>query len=182
MAVGGDSSGGNLAAAVTLLARDRGGPAFVHQLLVYPNTDHQACTDSMRDMTDRHFFNPTAVEWYWGLYLASPEDGASPLASPLRAADLSGLPPATVITAEYDPLRRHAARFLHHDRRAGHGEERGGRLRGPPPRGVRMTAPGPEISGREDMMASQAHDRARPPGRTERTGCTRSTAPQAPIS
>lgn len=105
MAVGGDSSGGNLTAAVTLLARDRGGPEFVHQLLVYPNTDHQAGTDSMRDMTDQHFFNPAAVEWYWGLYLASPEDGANPLASPLRAADLSGLPPATVITAEYDPLR-----------------------------------------------------------------------------
>jgi acetyl esterase len=105
MAVGGDSSGGNLTAAVTLLARDRGGPAFVHQLLVYPNTDYQARTGSMKDMTDKHFFNPEAVEWYWGMYLASPEDGANPLASPLRADDLGGLPPATVITAEYDPLR-----------------------------------------------------------------------------
>ncbi len=111
MAVGGDSSGGNLAAAVTLLAKDRGGPAFVHQLLVYPNTDYQAGTDSMRDMSDQHFFNRRAVEWYWGMYLAAPRDGADPLASPLRATDLTGLPPATVITAEYDPLRDEGERY-----------------------------------------------------------------------
>jgi acetyl esterase len=105
LAVGGDSSGGNLAAAVTLLARDRSGPAIAHQLLVYPNTDYQSGTASMRELDDPHFFNPKSVEWYWGLYLAEPGDGADPLASPLRSADLSGLPPATVITAEYDPLR-----------------------------------------------------------------------------
>ncbi len=105
LAVGGDSAGGNLAAAIALLARDRGGPALVHQLLVYPNTDYQADTPSMREMTDEHFFNPNSVRWYWGHYLADPRDGASPLASPLRAGDLTGLPAATVITAEYDPLR-----------------------------------------------------------------------------
>ena len=105
IAVGGDSSGGNLAAAVALMARERGGPAITHQLLVYPNTDYQAGTPSMRDCSDEYFFNPASVRWYWGLYLATPEDGASPLASPLRASDLSGLPDATVITAEYDPLR-----------------------------------------------------------------------------
>ncbi len=105
VAVGGDSSGGNLAAAVALMARERGGPAITHQLLVYPNTDYQADTPSTRDISDEYFFNPASVRWYWGLYLASPEDGASPLASPLRADDLSGLPAATVITAEYDPLR-----------------------------------------------------------------------------
>lgn len=115
LAVGGDSSGGNLAAAVALLARERGGPALAHQLLVYPNTDYQADTDSMREVIDQHFFNPTAIAWYWGMYLGSAADGASPLASPLRADDLSGLPPATVITAEYDPLRdegEHYARRL----------------------------------------------------------------------
>ncbi len=105
LAVGGDSAGGNLAAATALLARDRGGPALAHQLLVYPNTDYQADTPSMRQVTGERFFNPNSVRWYWRHYLASPQDGASPLASPLRAADLSGLPPATVITAEYDPLR-----------------------------------------------------------------------------
>jgi acetyl esterase len=105
VAVGGDSSGGNLTAAVTLLARERGGPRFVHQLLVYPNTDYQAATASMREMNDPHFFNPQGAEWYWGLYLASPQDGANPLASPLREPDLAGLPPATLISAECDPLR-----------------------------------------------------------------------------
>ena len=104
LAVGGDSSGGNLAAAVALYARDLGGPAVTHQLLVYPNTDHQADTPSMREIADEYFFNPASVRWYWGMYLAAPEDGANPLASPLRAGDLTGLPPATVITAEYDPL------------------------------------------------------------------------------
>jgi acetyl esterase len=105
LAVGGDSSGGNLAAAVALMARERGGPAIRHQLLVYPNTDYQADTPSMRDISDEYFFNPASVLWYWRLYLATPEDGASPFASPLRADDLSCLPAATVITAEYDPLR-----------------------------------------------------------------------------
>jgi acetyl esterase len=105
VAVGGDSSGGNLAIGVTLLARQRGGPRPVHQLLVYPNTQYGSDTASMRECQDEHFFNPNAVRWYWGLYLAAPEDGASPLASPLREPDLSGLPPATLITAELAPLR-----------------------------------------------------------------------------
>jgi acetyl esterase len=105
IAVGGDSAGGNLAAAVTLLARERGGPALAGQLLVYPNTDHEAGTQSLRDNGDPWLFNHHSVAWYWNHYLARPEDGRNPLASPLRAADLSGLPPALVITAEYDPLR-----------------------------------------------------------------------------
>lgn len=104
IAVGGDSAGGNLAAAVTLLARD-GGPRLAHQLLVYPNTDHGADTASRRECVDPLLFNRTSVDWYWDHYLRSDQDGADPLVSPLRAADLSGLPPATVITAEYDPLR-----------------------------------------------------------------------------
>ena len=112
LAVGGDSSGGNLAAAVALLARDHDdGPAITHQLLVYPNTDYRADTASMREMADEYFFNPASVRWYWGMYLAEPGDGLNPLASPLRAADLSGLPPATVITAEYDPLRDEAEQY-----------------------------------------------------------------------
>ncbi|PPK68354.1 alpha/beta hydrolase [Actinokineospora auranticolor] len=104
IAVGGDSAGGNLAAAVALAAREDG-PLLVHQLLVYPNTDHGSDTESLRESTDRYLFNLHSVAWYWDNYLADPADGANPLASPLRAADHSGLPPATVITAEYDPLR-----------------------------------------------------------------------------
>lgn len=105
IAVAGDSSGGNLAAAVALLAKERGGPRLIHQLLVYPNTDAAADTESMREITDELFFNIKSVKWYWGMYLNSAEDANNPLASPLRAADLSGLPPATIITAEFDPLR-----------------------------------------------------------------------------
>ncbi|MGX7828493.1 alpha/beta hydrolase [Actinokineospora sp. 24-640] len=110
IAVGGDSAGGNLAAAVTLLARDSG-PTLAHQLLVYPNTEYGADTESMRENTDRYLFNRTSVAWYWDNYLACPADGADPLASPLRAADLSGLPPATVLTAEFDPLRDEGERY-----------------------------------------------------------------------
>ncbi|MFJ8442117.1 alpha/beta hydrolase [Kitasatospora griseola] len=119
IAVGGDSAGGNLAAALTLAARERGGPALCHQLLVYPNTDHAADTPSVREHDDPLLFNRRSVAWYWGHYLADPADGADPLASPLRAASLAGLPPATVITAEYDPLRDEGEAYAHALRAAG---------------------------------------------------------------
>jgi acetyl esterase len=111
LAVAGDSAGGNLAAVTALLARDRGGPAIVHQLLAYPVTDHASDTPSLRDNDDPHLFNRHALAWYWGHYLASPADGANPLASPLRAPSLAGLPPATVITAECDPVRDQAEQY-----------------------------------------------------------------------
>ena len=106
LAVGGDSAGGNLAAAAALRARDSaGGPALAGQLLVYPNTDQTADDQSMRAADDPFLFNRHSVAWYRQYYLASPADAANPLASPLRAESLAGLPPALVITAEYDPLR-----------------------------------------------------------------------------
>jgi acetyl esterase len=105
VAVGGASSGGNLAAAVALLARERGGPRLSFQLLVYPPLDHRAETPSMRERPDPPFFSPEDVAWCWSHYLADAADGESPLASPLRAGSLRGLPPALVITAELDPLR-----------------------------------------------------------------------------
>lgn len=105
IAVGGDSAGGNLAAAVTLLAREDGDLPLAGQLLVYPNTDHRSHTNSLREGTDPYLFNATSVAWYWANYLATPEDGLNPLASPLRADSLAGLPPALIVTAEYDPLR-----------------------------------------------------------------------------
>ncbi|HEX3648852.1 MAG TPA: alpha/beta hydrolase [Pseudonocardiaceae bacterium] len=118
IAVGGDSAGGNLAAAITLLARDHG-PNLVHQLLVYPNTKHGSDTESMRQNTDTVLFNRKSVDWYWRHYLATPEDGANPLASPLRAASLAGLPPATVLTAEYDPLRDEGEQYAERLRDSG---------------------------------------------------------------
>ncbi|MGV9269016.1 aminotransferase class I/II-fold pyridoxal phosphate-dependent enzyme [Kitasatospora sp. NPDC003701] len=113
LAVGGDSAGGNLAAAVTLLARDQAGPAIAAQLLVYPNTDHLADTPSRRENHDPYFFNTRSVQWYWDNYLADAAAGGDPLASPLRAADHGGLPPALVITAEYDPIRDEGEAYAH---------------------------------------------------------------------
>ena len=104
LAVGGDSAGGNLAAGLALRAR-ADGPALAGQLLVYPNTDQLADDESMRTADDPFLFNRHSVAWYRQYYLADPGDAANPLASPLRAGSLAGLPPALVITAEYDPLR-----------------------------------------------------------------------------
>src|SRR5579863_2711802 len=104
LAVGGDSAGGNLAAATTLLARSDG-LALAGQLLVYPNTDQLAPAEPAPGADDPFLFNRHSVAWYRRHYLAGPGDAASPLASPLRAETLAGLPPALVITAEYDPLR-----------------------------------------------------------------------------
>jgi acetyl esterase len=114
LAVGGDSAGGNLAAAVALRARDDGdgtgedGDGAIRlagQILIYPNTDQLADDESTRAADDPFLFNRHSVAWYRQHYLASPEDAASPLASPLRASSLAGLAPALVITARYDPLR-----------------------------------------------------------------------------
>ena len=105
LAVGGDSAGGNLAAVVSLMARDRGAPRIAFQLLVYPVTDYSYDTASYRENADGYLLTKDAMMWFWNHYLREPGDGANPYASPLRAASLAGLPPAMVITAEYDPLR-----------------------------------------------------------------------------
>ncbi len=105
LAVGGASAGGNLAAGVALLARERAEPEIALQLLVYPPLDHRADNPSMPEALDPLFFGREDVEWCWSHYLADPEDGDNPLASPLRAHDLHGLPAALVITAGFDPLR-----------------------------------------------------------------------------
>ncbi len=105
VAVGGDSAGGNLAAVVALMARDRQGPSLVHQLLIYPVTDHAFGTDSYTENAEGYMLTLPMMEWFWNHYLADPDQGNDPLASPLRAGSLLGLPPATVITAEFDPLR-----------------------------------------------------------------------------
>ena len=104
IAVGGDSAGGNLAAAVCLAARERGGPAIAFQLLIYPATDHTADTDSLARNAIGYLLTRDAIEWCKALYLRDADDARDPLASPLLADDLAGLPPALVQTAEFDPL------------------------------------------------------------------------------
>ena len=105
IAVGGDSAGGNLAAVVTQMVRDRGAPSPIFQLLVYPVMDYDFSTSSYRDNADGYFLTQATMRWFWKLYLANEADGTHPYASPLRAPDVSGLPPGLVITAEDDPLR-----------------------------------------------------------------------------
>jgi acetyl esterase len=105
IAVAGDSAGGNLAAVVALAARDQGGADLVHQVLLYPVTNHAFDTDSYEEHAENPMLSRATMEWYWDHYMGRAFDGAHPYASPLRARDLSDLPPATVITAGQDPLR-----------------------------------------------------------------------------
>jgi acetyl esterase len=105
IAVGGDSAGGNLATVMALLARDRRGPALALQVLIYPVTDHDLDTVSYRENATGYVLTRDAMRWFWDHYLAHEAQGREPYASPLRAPSLAGLPPALVITAEYDPLR-----------------------------------------------------------------------------
>ena len=106
LAVVGDSAGGNLAAVVALMARDRGGPRIDFQLLVYPVTDGvNFDRASYRDNGDGYLLTAEAMHWFWDHYAPAPADRRNSYASPLLAEDLSGLPATLVMTAEFDPLR-----------------------------------------------------------------------------
>jgi acetyl esterase len=105
IAVGGDSAGGNLAAVVTLMARDRSGPKLAYQLLIYPITNFSFDTPSYHENAEGYSLSKDDMVWFWEHYLPGVEEGKHPYASPLQAQNLSNLPPAMVITAEYDPLR-----------------------------------------------------------------------------
>ncbi|MGF6951584.1 acetyl esterase [Neobacillus sp. B4I6] len=105
VAVGGDSAGATLAAVVALMAKDRGEPSLVYQMLIYPVTHHAYDTESYRENAEGYYLTKDSMVWFWNHYLRDEEDGRNPYASPLRADNLSGLPPALVITAEFDPLR-----------------------------------------------------------------------------
>jgi len=107
IAVGGDSAGGNLAAVVALLARDAGGPALRFQLLVYPAVDLRAPSrfTSRKENREGPFLTLETMEWFESHYFASEEDRVAPNASPLLASSHAKLPPALVVTAEFDPLR-----------------------------------------------------------------------------
>ncbi len=119
VAVAGDSAGGNLSAVVSLMARDRGGHCPVFQLLMYPVTDYSFDTPSYRENAAGLLLTRDDMQWFWGHYLAREEDGRQPYASPLRAADLHGLAPALVVTAEYDPLRDEGEAYAARLREAG---------------------------------------------------------------
>ena len=116
LAVGGDSAGGNMAAATALLARDRGGPHIEHQLLLYPALSRDMATESYREFAEGYFLTRDAMAFCWDNYLGLRRH---PYAEPLHAASLSGLPPATILSCEYDPLRDEAEDYGQRLQKAG---------------------------------------------------------------
>ncbi|MFE6224959.1 alpha/beta hydrolase [Streptomyces sp. NPDC057854] len=105
LAVAGDSAGGHLATVLALLARDRGGPPLAFQALYYPMLDPARTRPSHREHAQGCFLTADHLRWYWDAYLPDPADRTHPHAAPLGHADLTGLPPAHVVTAGLDPLR-----------------------------------------------------------------------------
>ena len=103
--VAGDSAGGNLSAVVAVRARDRQGPEIALQILAYPVTDADFERPSYVDPENALLLTREGMIWFWDHYAPDPARRAEPDASPLRTPDLSGLPPAVVLTAEYDVLR-----------------------------------------------------------------------------
>jgi acetyl esterase len=130
IAVGGDSAGGNLAAVVAQMARDEGGPPLVGQLLIYPVTDYYIPDrPAYIENGDGYLLTRDDMVYFWNHYLNEPAEADNPYAAPLRAADLSNLPPAFVLTMEFDPLRDEGEQYAdrlnaagvqtHHRRYAG---------------------------------------------------------------
>ncbi|MDP6429546.1 MAG: alpha/beta hydrolase [Rhodospirillales bacterium] len=111
IAVGGDSAGGGIAAVVSQRAKAEGGPPLVFQLLVYPVTDTRDDTESYRIFADGYLLTADLMRWFFDCYLNSEAEKSDVRAAPLRAADLSGLPPAMVMTASHDPLRDDGAAY-----------------------------------------------------------------------
>ncbi|MER7848496.1 alpha/beta hydrolase [Kitasatospora sp. NPDC096077] len=121
MAVAGDSAGGNLAAALTLLAKEDGGFSFRHQVLLYPPMSAECDTDSYRRFARGYFQSADYLRWLWQQYVPDPGRRTEPTAAPLNAEtdQLAGLPPALVITAEADVLRDEAEAYAAKLRTAG---------------------------------------------------------------
>jgi acetyl esterase len=119
IAVGGDSAGGNLAAVVALHARDANGPALCFQLLIYPATDQNMETDSLARNGEGYLLTRTLMEKFRSYYLPRPADYADWRASPARAKNHGGLPPAFVLTAGFDPLLDEGRQYVELLARAG---------------------------------------------------------------
>jgi acetyl esterase len=119
LAVAGDSAGGNLAAAATLMSRDRAGPPIVLQVLVYPVLDFDFERPSYTEFADGYLLSRASMIWFWEQYFGDTSGSIDPLAAPLRAESLSRLPPALVITAECDPLRDEGEAYARRLQQAG---------------------------------------------------------------
>lgn len=121
IAVAGDSAGGNLAAVVSLMARDRGGPALAHQGLIYPAVSSPEIRwfESYDENATGYFLEQRSMEWFYEQYIDRPTDHRNEYAFPLLARDLSALPDATVITCEFDPLRDEGIQYANRLETAG---------------------------------------------------------------
>ena len=121
IAVAGDSVGGNMSAALTLMAKERGDVRIAHQVLFYPVTDAAFDTASYRQFAEGYFLRREAMQWFWDQYTTDGAERARSTASPLRAGadELTGLPPALVITAEADVLRDEGEAYAARLRAAG---------------------------------------------------------------
>jgi acetyl esterase/lipase len=121
LAVAGDCVGATMATALTMMAKRRGGPRIRGQLLYYPVTDARCDSPSQREFATGYLLTREALHWYWQQYTDDPREQADPTASPIRAslADLAGLPPAMVITAEADVARDEGEQYAGRLRRAG---------------------------------------------------------------
>lgn len=119
IAVCGESAGGNLAAAVALMARDKGGPHLRFQALFYPALESYLDRMVFAQCKDQVFLTYDTMDWFWNQYLRSSQDRHDPYASPLAAQDLSRLPPALVVVAEHDPLTSQGELYADRLRKAG---------------------------------------------------------------
>lgn len=119
LAVAGDSAGGNLAAGLALYARDKKGPALAYQALIYPATNAGFDTTSYHQNAVGLGLTRDRMIYYWKNYLSSADDADNSYACPLRAKDLRGLPPALIVTAEFDPLRDDGEAYAARLHRAG---------------------------------------------------------------
>ena len=119
LAVGGCSAGGNLAAALSLAARDRNGPEICHQLLAYPVLGLSFDTDSYRENASGYMLNRAGMKSMWKLYLQTSYHTENPYAVPLRAKTFDNLPSATVVTAGFDPLRDDGMAYVDRLKNAG---------------------------------------------------------------
>jgi acetyl esterase len=117
--VAGDSAGGNLAAVVSQRAQREGGPTISQQVLIYPVTDANLDTASYLDTTNQLMVSRDTLIWFWDHYIPDPSIRANPDASPLRATDVAGQPPAVIVTAEHDVLRDEGEAYAEKLRAAG---------------------------------------------------------------
>ncbi|MFZ6047717.1 alpha/beta hydrolase [Pseudomonas sp. CR3202] len=119
LALAGDSAGANLAIAVSRLAQIRKGPRIAWQCLFYPAIDARCDSASQHEFAEGYFLTREQMRWFWEQYLPRAEQFDDALASPLRAEDLAGLPPTTLLSAEYDPLRDEGEAFARRLEQAG---------------------------------------------------------------